>query len=84
MGIFLPDFVQVQFSQERPVALTMAPVRMPFYPPGAPGMGQQFVYGQAPPAFIQQVITRNYWSSLLFLYRFDGIMTLLDLLGFCG
>lgn len=46
--------LQVQFSQERPVALSMSPVRMPFYPPGAPGMGQQFVYGQAPPAFIQQ------------------------------
>jgi len=52
-------FVQAQFSQVRPV--TMAPIapRMPFYPAGVPGMGQQIMYGQAPPAFISQVITKN-------------------------
>jgi len=39
----------------------MAPIapRMPFYPAGVPGMGQQIMYGQAPPAFISQVITKN-------------------------
>jgi hypothetical protein len=39
----------------------MAPIapRMPFYPPGVPGMGQQIMYGQAPPAFISQVITQK-------------------------
>lgn len=26
--------------------------RMPMYSPGAPGMGQQLFYGQAPPAMI--------------------------------
>ncbi|GAB4839322.1 Polyadenylate-binding protein 8 [Ancistrocladus abbreviatus] len=42
--------LQVQFSQMRPVAMapSVAP-RMPMYPPGAPGLGQQIFYGQAPP-----------------------------------
>ncbi|XP_027330417.1 polyadenylate-binding protein 8-like isoform X3 [Abrus precatorius] len=45
--------LQAQFSQMRPVAITpsVAP-RMPLYPPGAPGLGQQFLYGQGPPAMI--------------------------------
>lgn len=46
--------LQAQFQQMRPVAMApsmMAP-RMPMYPPGAPGMGQQLFYGQAPPAMI--------------------------------
>ncbi|KAK2665044.1 hypothetical protein Ddye_003618 [Dipteronia dyeriana] len=45
--------LQAQFSQMRPVA--MAPSvgpRMPMYPPGGPGIGQQIFYGQAPPAMI--------------------------------
>lgn len=45
--------LQAQFSQLRPI--TMAPSvapRMPMYPPGGPGIGQQIFYGQAPPAFI--------------------------------
>ncbi|XVE49224.1 hypothetical protein DITRI_Ditri01bG0065300 [Diplodiscus trichospermus] len=43
--------LQAQFSQMRPVAMTpsVAP-RMPMYPPGGPGLGQQIFYGQAPPA----------------------------------
>lgn len=45
--------LQAQFSQMRPVAITpsVAP-RMPLYPPGAPGLGQQFLYGQGPPAMM--------------------------------
>lgn len=45
--------VQAQFSQMRPavMAATVAP-RMPIYPPGAPGLGQQIFYGQGPPAII--------------------------------
>ncbi|KAK6115936.1 hypothetical protein DH2020_008205 [Rehmannia glutinosa] len=41
--------LQAQFSQMRPVAMpaSIAP-RMPMFPPGAPGMGQQLFYGQAP------------------------------------
>ncbi|CAJ2640963.1 polyadenylate-binding protein 2-like isoform X2 [Trifolium pratense] len=46
--------LQAQFSQVRPVALAPIAPRMPFYPPGVPGMGQQIMYGQAPPAFISQ------------------------------
>ncbi|OAY45577.1 polyadenylate-binding protein 8 [Manihot esculenta] len=45
--------LQAQFSQMRPVAMapSVAP-RMPMYPPGGPGLGQQIFYGQAPPAII--------------------------------
>lgn len=45
--------MQAQFSQMRPVAMapSMAP-RMPMYPPGAPGIGQQLFYGQGPPAML--------------------------------
>lgn len=45
--------LQAQFSQVRPVAMSpsMTP-RMPMYPPGAPGIGQQLFYGQAPPTMI--------------------------------
>ncbi len=50
--------LQAQFSQMRPVAMapSVAP-RMPMYPPGGPGIGQQIFYGQGPPAIIpSQVI----------------------------
>lgn len=42
--------LQAQFSQMRPIAMvpSVGP-RMPMYPPGAPGLGQQIFYGQAPP-----------------------------------
>ncbi|KAF8410098.1 hypothetical protein HHK36_002620 [Tetracentron sinense] len=45
--------LQAQFSQMRPVAIAppVAP-RMPIYPPGGPGLGQQIFYGQGPPAII--------------------------------
>ncbi|CAO2814843.1 unnamed protein product [Amaranthus hypochondriacus] len=45
--------LQAQFSQMRPVAMTpsVGP-RMPMYPPGGPGLGQQIYYGQGPPAMI--------------------------------
>ncbi|KAG6784496.1 hypothetical protein POTOM_010192 [Populus tomentosa] len=47
--------LQAQFSQMRPVAMapSVAP-RMQVYPPGAPGLGQQFLYGHGPPAMIPQ------------------------------
>lgn len=45
--------VQAQFSQMRPVAMAPAVApRMPMYPPGGPGLGQQIFYGQAPPAIM--------------------------------
>ena len=42
----------------RPVAMAspVAP-RMPMYPPGGPGIGQQLFYGQAPPAIIPSQVT---------------------------
>jgi polyadenylate-binding protein len=41
--------LQAQFSQVRPVGMmpNVGP-RVPMYPPGAPGMGQQIFYGQPP------------------------------------
>ncbi|KAK1423820.1 hypothetical protein QVD17_19129 [Tagetes erecta] len=41
--------LQAQFSQMRPIAMapTVAP-RMPMYPPGGPGLGQQMFHGQQP------------------------------------
>ncbi|XP_044489291.1 polyadenylate-binding protein 2-like isoform X1 [Mangifera indica] len=45
--------LQAQFSQIRPVAMAPSVAsRMPMYPPGGPGLGQQLFYGQAPPAMI--------------------------------
>ncbi|XP_027112531.2 polyadenylate-binding protein 2-like isoform X1 [Coffea eugenioides] len=45
--------LQAQFSQLRPIAMgpSVAP-RMPMYPPGGPGLGQQIFYGQPPPAIM--------------------------------
>ncbi|KAG7545145.1 RNA recognition motif domain [Arabidopsis suecica] len=45
--------LQAQFSQVRPVAMqpSVGP-RMPVYPPGGPGIGQQMFYGQGPPTMI--------------------------------
>ncbi|XP_044960153.1 polyadenylate-binding protein 2-like [Hordeum vulgare subsp. vulgare] len=44
--------LQAQFSQMRPVMPPPVAPRMPMYPPGVPGMGQQLFYGQPPPAFV--------------------------------
>ncbi|KAF3795827.1 Polyadenylate-binding protein 2 [Nymphaea thermarum] len=45
--------LQAQFAQMRPVALTPSVnPRVPIYPPGGPGLGQQIFYGQGPPAII--------------------------------
>lgn len=44
--------LQAQFSQLSPGMSSAAMPRMPMFPPGAPGLGQQFFYGQAPPALI--------------------------------
>jgi polyadenylate-binding protein len=58
--------LQAQFSQMRPVAMapTLAP-RMPMYPPGAPGLGQQLFYGQAPPAIIPPQAGFGYQQQLV-------------------
>ncbi|KAL3732887.1 hypothetical protein ACJRO7_022409 [Eucalyptus globulus] len=58
--------LQAQFSQMRPIA--MAPSvgpRMPMYPPGAPGLGQQFLYGQGPPAIIPPQAGFGYHQQLV-------------------
>ena len=54
-------FMQAQFAQMRPVGMppSVGP-RVPMYPPGGPGIGQQIFYGQGPPAIIpSQVISSN-------------------------
>ncbi|CAI8606303.1 unnamed protein product [Vicia faba] len=58
--------LQAQFSQMRPVAITpsVAP-RMPLYPPGAPGLGQQFMYGQGPPAMMPPQAGFGYQQQLV-------------------
>ncbi|KAK2657217.1 hypothetical protein Ddye_010269 [Dipteronia dyeriana] len=58
--------LQAQFSQMRPVAMapSVAPL-MPMYPPGAPGLGQQFMYGQGPPAIIPPQAGFGYQQQML-------------------
>ncbi|KAG5543501.1 hypothetical protein RHGRI_016284 [Rhododendron griersonianum] len=58
--------LQAQFSQMRPVPMVqpIAP-RMPMYPPGAPGLGQQLFYGQAPPAIIPPQAGFGYQQQLV-------------------
>ncbi|KAL6964027.1 poly(A) binding protein Pab2 [Sarracenia purpurea var. burkii] len=58
--------LQAQFSQMRPVAIapSVAP-RMPIYPPGGPGLGQQIFYGQAPPAIMPTQPGFGYQQQLL-------------------
>lgn len=58
--------LQAQFSQMRPVAMapSVAP-RMPMYPPGGPGLGQQIFYGQAPPAIIPSQPGFGYQQQLV-------------------
>ncbi|MBA0759675.1 hypothetical protein Gotri_022522 [Gossypium trilobum] len=58
------SIVQAQFSQMRPIIPSVAP-RMPMYPPGAPGLGQQFLYGQAPPAMLPPQASFGYQQQLL-------------------
>ncbi|XP_010531254.1 PREDICTED: polyadenylate-binding protein 4 [Tarenaya hassleriana] len=41
--------LQAQFSQMRPALLPAVSPHMPIYPGGAPGLGQQLLYGQGPP-----------------------------------
>ncbi|KAI3785466.1 hypothetical protein L1987_44584 [Smallanthus sonchifolius] len=58
--------VQAQFSQMRPVTMggSMGP-RMPIYPPGAPGLGQQVFYGPAPPAMLHPQAGFGYQQQLV-------------------
>ncbi|CAH9078127.1 unnamed protein product [Cuscuta europaea] len=58
--------LQAQFSQVRPVV--MAPAmgqRMPMYPPGSAGIGQQVFYGQPPPAMLPPQAGFGYHQQLV-------------------
>ncbi|OIW10387.1 hypothetical protein TanjilG_05535 [Lupinus angustifolius] len=57
--------LQAQFSQMRPVSATPVAPRMQLYPPGAPGLGQQFLYGQGPPAIIPPQAGFGYQQQLV-------------------
>ncbi|ONM20733.1 Polyadenylate-binding protein 2 [Zea mays] len=70
--------LQAQFSQMRPVA--MAPSvgpRMPMFPPGVPGVGQQLFYGQPPPAFINPQVHAHFM-----MYMYTHCSKLYNILGF--
>ncbi|XP_063946863.1 polyadenylate-binding protein 8 isoform X3 [Daucus carota subsp. sativus] len=58
--------LQAQFSQMRPVAMppAVAP-RMPIYPPGAAGFGQQLFYGQGPPAMFPSQAGFGYQQQMV-------------------
>ncbi|XVE55854.1 hypothetical protein DITRI_Ditri03aG0190900 [Diplodiscus trichospermus] len=57
--------LQAQFSQMRPLAIPSVAPRMPMYPSGAPGLGQQFLYGQAPPSIIPPQAGFGYQQQLV-------------------
>ncbi|XP_022763418.1 polyadenylate-binding protein 2-like [Durio zibethinus] len=56
--------LQAQFSQMRPVAMAPTP-RMPMYPPGGPGLGQQIFYSQTPPAIFPPQAGFGYQQQLI-------------------
>lgn len=53
------------------MATSVAP-RMPMFPPGAPGIGQQFLYGQAPPAMIPPQVSTSLYSNFCFIKFYFG------------
>ncbi|XWS14732.1 hypothetical protein CRYUN_Cryun35bG0033800 [Craigia yunnanensis] len=57
--------LKAQFSQMRPLAIPSVAPRMPMYPSGASGLGQQFLYGQAPPAIIPPHAGFGYQQQLV-------------------
>ncbi|GMI91138.1 poly(A) binding protein 2, ARABIDOPSIS POLY(A) BINDING 2, POLY(A) BINDING PROTEIN 2 [Hibiscus trionum] len=57
--------LQAQFSQMRPLAISSVTPRIPMYPSGSPGIGQQFLYGQGPPAIIPQQAGFGYQQQLV-------------------
>ncbi|CAM8936569.1 unnamed protein product [Rhodiola kirilowii] len=58
--------LQAQFSQMRPIPMApQAGIRMPMYPPGAPGLGQQLFYGQGPPGIIPPQAGFGYQHQLI-------------------
>ena len=67
--------MQAQFSQMRPPAmLAQVNPRMPIYPPGAPGLGQQLFYGQGPPAIIPPQVSNG--CSLAYYYYYVVVVVL--------
>ncbi|KAB2082670.1 hypothetical protein ES319_A05G213400v1 [Gossypium barbadense] len=57
--------LQAQFSQMRPLAISSVSPRIPMYPSGAPGLGQQFLYEQGPPAIIPPQAGFGYQQQLV-------------------
>ncbi|WCJ31222.1 Polyadenylate-binding protein 2 [Euphorbia peplus] len=56
--------LQAQFQQMRPVIPALGP-RMPMFPPGAPGIGQQMFYGQGPPTIVPPQAGFGYQQQLV-------------------
>jgi polyadenylate-binding protein len=65
--------LQAQFSQLRPLAMPSVGPRMPVYPPGGPGLGQQIFYGQPPPAIIPPQPGFGYQQQLVPGLRPGGV-----------
>ncbi|KAG4147209.1 hypothetical protein ERO13_D05G207566v2 [Gossypium hirsutum] len=57
--------LQGSVSQMRPLAISSVSPRIPMYPSGAPGLGQQFLYGQGPPAIIPPQAGFGYQQQLV-------------------
>ncbi|XP_020243055.1 polyadenylate-binding protein 2-like [Asparagus officinalis] len=57
--------LQAQFSQMGPGMAPVGVPRMPIFPPGAPPLGQQLFYGQAPPALIPPQPGFGYQPSMV-------------------
>ncbi|KAL3350540.1 hypothetical protein AABB24_023138 [Solanum stoloniferum] len=58
--------LQAQFSQMRPIGMASAVApRMPMYPPGGPGLGQQIFYGQPQPAMLPPQAGFGYQQQLV-------------------
>ncbi|KAL5562122.1 hypothetical protein UlMin_031869 [Ulmus minor] len=67
--------LQAQFSQMLQVAMTPSVAsRMPIYPPGGPGLGQQIFYGQGPPAIIPSQPGFGYQQQLVPRMRPGGAL----------
>lgn len=52
--------------------------RMPMYPPGAPGIGQQLFYGQAPPAMLPSQVRYSFhhYKSCFFSHYNEDLLDL--------
>ncbi|KAF3446628.1 hypothetical protein FNV43_RR11808 [Rhamnella rubrinervis] len=63
--LLIYSFLCSVFTNEASCNAAFVAPRMPMYPPGAPGLGQQFLYGQGPPAIIPPQAGFGYQQQLV-------------------